>query len=66
MDRLIRKFSQWRFCCMMRRTKRLMLRDAALGEIQTHIAKARKAHAPVSHLYALYSERVDQILRGAR
>lgn len=59
MKRLIWKARQWWY-------RRQMLRDAKLSELSKHIARARRAHAPVSHLYAAYQERVHQVLGGAR
>lgn len=55
--RFLWKARQWWF-------RRLMLRDAKLSEISRHIAKARRSHAPVNHLYRMYSERVHQVLGG--
>lgn len=66
MIRFLKSLRQWRFLRLMRQTQRLMLRDATLAELNKHIATAIRQRRKVSHLYRLYSERVDQILGGAR
>jgi hypothetical protein len=42
----------------------ILSRDKTLKDISNRIARARKSHGPVTHLYQAQARRVNELLRG--